>query len=530
MVMSNKAFVERIKKNEAGFTFIELMIASVMSLVILGLLAHVFRAQQKEFGQQTGLNTLQANGRAATEFIARSVQNAGFNVQRGSRFLSASDHSLTAVYDENNDNVIQNNEVITYTIANAWDTTVGDNFSFIARYDVDGDGVIQSTENPTINVQMTTTAPPFNLYKVVPNQAGTAIERSLVARNIDNMTIRYYDRNGRLLPVMKDTDNDGVGDVAFDADVDGVPDDGNWTFQFPLSELKDIRKVEIEVLARSRKVSPRDLTSSGSYLQGSLAAVTSGSTSYEDKFMREDFTAQMAPRNLIMAPWGNVAMVANPPLVPCANPSESTVTATLLDANGEAITGSNIGFTATGGEVTVGTPVIASSDPEGEGATLITYDNSKPTFATTVSASALVDDGSGNFKPIYSALPVGYAYTTQGGFLDPFDGTQTAAWADVIPGVGFVTAGGVGLEHFKPSVDGNEALTPALSIGSLNGCQYWQDYMVQTNIEHSTPFANNDHYGIILRYQDVGNYYWARVRKVATFHLGKGMSICRWVF
>ncbi len=153
--MSNITYMERMKKNEAGFTFIELLIASLMALVILGLLAHVFRAQQKDFAQQTGLNTLQANGRAATDFISRSVQNAGFNVQRGTRFLSASDHYLTAVYDANNDNVISNDEVMTYTIANVWDGTADTDFSFVSHFDVDDDGAIQSGENPTVNVQMT---------------------------------------------------------------------------------------------------------------------------------------------------------------------------------------------------------------------------------------------------------------------------------------------------------------------------------------------------------------------------------------
>ena len=457
--MLNINFMERIKKNEAGFTFVELLIASAMSVVVLGLLAHVFRSQQKEFDTQTVLNTMQANGRGATEFVSRSVQNAGFNVKRGTRFLSASDHFLTAVYDANNDNVIQNDEVITYSIANTWNGTANTNHSFVAWFDVDADGVIDSTENPAMTVGMNLTGPPFNLYKVTPNAAGTGVVRSLVARNIDNMVIKYYDSDGNLLPVQTDTDDDGIGDITFNGNADDQPDGGNWTFRFPKAELNDIRKVEIEILARSRKPSPREVTSAGSYLPGSLAAVTSGSTAYSDKFNREDFTAKMAPRNLIMAPWGNVAMNASPVIVDC--PNAASVTATLLDTNGEAISGSTINFTATGGTtISVGSPT-QTSDSNGEGSTSLTYDFTTPYFTSTVSGSALVDDGSGNMKPIYSATPVSFSFGTQGGFVDPFDGTQPQAWADL---------GGGSLQFDDSAEYFVSTQASPTSVGALNGC------------------------------------------------------------
>ena len=504
--MLNMTFIKRIKKNETGFTFIELLVATTMSLVVLGLIAHVFRSQQKEFATQTGLNTMQANGRAATEFIARSVQNAGFNVHRGTRFLAASDHYLTAVYDSNNDNVIQNDEVITYTIANVWDGTVNDTFGFVSYFDVDGNGSISSTENPGITVETTVSGPPFNLYKVIPDAAGTGIERNLIARDIDNMSIRYYDRNGRLLPIMNDTDNDGIGDTAFDADDDLVPDSGNWTFQFPKAELNDIRKVEIFILARSHNPSPRNTTSSGNYLQGSLAAVASGSTAYSDNFNREDFTAHMAPRNLVMAPWGSVEMVASPTTVSC--PTSSTVTATLLDQNGDPVSGSTINFTATGGAtVTLGSP-SPTSDANGEGSTSVSYDYSEPYLASTVSGSALIDDGSGNLNPIYNAASVGFSYGAQGGFADPFDGTQTLAWDPLVPaGDNFE----IDVEEFR-----SENITPGSPVGTLNGCASWADYIVQTNVTISATPTDDYFGGIILRNQDEDDYYYVRIYRTTT--------------
>lgn len=508
--MLNITFIKRIEKSEAGFTFIELLIGAVMTIMILGLLAHLFRSQQKSLDTQTTLNTLQANGRGATEFVSRSVQNAGFNVKRGTRFLSASDHYLTAVHDENNDNTIQNNEVVTFTIANVWSGSANESFSFVSWFDVDGDGVIDSSENPTVNVEMTTSGPPFNLYKVIPNPDGTDIERSLVARNIDNMVIKYYDRNGSLLPILDDTDGDGIGDVAFDANDDGVPDDGNWFFRIPLSELNDIRKVEIEVLARSRKPSPRDKTSSGNYTQGSFAAEISGSTAYSDKYNREDFTARMSPRNLVMAPWGSVPMLATPVSVDC--PSTSTVMATLLDTNGDPISGETINFTATGAPSITINPTSVTSDLNGEGTTLLAYDFKSPYLTTTISGSALVNDGSGNLVPIYNATPVGFSFGGEGKFIELFDGSQTMPWEDL--------AGGT--LQFDDSAGYFVSTEPqGTNVGALNGCNAWKDYSVQTNLmqKSGSPWAFIDHMGIILRHTDSNNYYFITLRNIGGIEL-----------
>ncbi len=488
-----------LKTNESGFTFIELLVAAVMSVLVLGLLAHMFRSQQKSFTTQNELNKMQANGRAGTEFLARSVQNAGFNVIRGTRFLSASDHYFTAVYDENNDNVIQNNEVITYTIANVYDGSDDDNFSFKAFFDVDGDGAVENGENPTVTIKMTTAETPFNLYKVTPTSDGSDITRSLVARDIDNMLIRYYDRYGKLLP------------QGIDADDDGVPDSGNWTYTLPATELNNIRKVEIDVLGRSRNEDPRDgFYDSGTYPQGSLAAVVSGGTSYSDHYHRETFTAQSSPRNLVMAPWGNVDVQANPETVSC--PGTSSVTVTLLDVNGEPIDGEPVNFTATGSGVTL-SPTSGTSDTHGQATTTVSYDYAYPFVTSTVSGSAFVDDGNGNKNPIYNAVPVGFAFGGQG-FIDHFDGSLLQPWAPLVPGgSNFV----VDTEMFKSSQAG-----PSVHVGSINGCSNWQNYVVQTNFKTNATMPNNEYAGIILRSVDQNNYFWVRIARLGGYELQIG--------
>ena len=85
-------------KNERGFTLIELLTASVLSVLMIALIAGVFSSQRETFVLQDQLNTMQTNGRAATEFLSRAVQNAGYNVFPGNplpgRFRSLPDGGL----------------------------------------------------------------------------------------------------------------------------------------------------------------------------------------------------------------------------------------------------------------------------------------------------------------------------------------------------------------------------------------------------------------------------------------------------
>ena len=118
------------KTNEKGFTMTELLVGTAISLGLLALVAGIINSQGNTFSRQSQLSQMQANGRAAVDFISRSVQNAGYNVTRGKRFLAASDHYITMVYDEDNDDVIQNDEVFTYAVS---DPDGGTNETFSAR-------------------------------------------------------------------------------------------------------------------------------------------------------------------------------------------------------------------------------------------------------------------------------------------------------------------------------------------------------------------------------------------------------------
>ena len=471
----------KLHKNEKGFTLVELLVASALSILMIALFAGIFQSQRETFVLQDQLNKMQVNGRAATEFLSRAVQNAGYNVFRGTRFLAASDHYLTAVYDADNDGVIQNTEVMTFALANLF-ATADETFNVVPYFDMDQDGTVDGSETATYPVSLTLTAPPFNLYKILPDNVGTGVSRHTVARNLDNLVIRYYDKNNDLLP------------AGIDADSDGVPDSGSYTV--PLAELNDIRKVEIEIVARTSDSDPRDgFNKSGAYTAGSVAALNGGA-SYSDSYHRETFTSNISPRNLVMAPWGKMDVVAAPDTVNCPT-SSSNVTATLVDSEGAPVgSGVAINFAVDGGGSATVSPASNTTNAFGEAVTTVTYDWSSPSESITISASALITVA-GKQNPVFNASSISFQSGT-GIFTDNFDDGDALGWTEV-----GVTNWNVAAGQYKTAANGNGV--------SLNGCSPWQNYAMQTDIERNGSLGTGDYSGVVLRYQNANQYYMARV-------------------
>ena len=92
-----------LKTDQNGFTLIELIIGSLVSLLLLGVVAGVFQSQTGIFTRELNQGTMEANGRSVVDFLSRGVQNAGYNITRGTRFLAASDHFISQAFDENDD-------------------------------------------------------------------------------------------------------------------------------------------------------------------------------------------------------------------------------------------------------------------------------------------------------------------------------------------------------------------------------------------------------------------------------------------
>jgi len=491
--MKLKAQIFNLKKNESGFTLIEIMVASSISILLLAILAGVVTRQGDTFVLQNQLNKMQTNGRAATEFLSRAVQNAGYNVFRGTRFLAASDHYISAVFDADNDGIIQNNEVMTFATGNDF-TASDETFNINPYFDRDGDGVVDGTETATFPIAMTLTGPPYNIYKVLPANSGTGVTRHLMARNIDNLVIRYYDKDDSPLPAGVAVDGNGLPIPPYD-------------FSADISELNDIRKVDIEVVARTQNPNPRNENlPQGTYVAGSVATLA-GSNTYDDPFYRETFTANQAPRNLVMAPWGKMNIVANPLSVNCPVASTS-VTATLVDAVGDPVSsGISINFAASGGASV--SPLIGTTNSFGEATSTVSYDWSAPNASITVSANSMIS-ANGKQYPVFSASTANFQSGT-GTFADTFTGGLDPNWVEIDnPG------DMIEWDSDADTVDDSLRMLPTGFITrAVNGCS-WQKYQVEFELTASGDLNNDRFVGGFLRYDNANNNYSFQVYRQST--------------
>jgi prepilin-type N-terminal cleavage/methylation domain-containing protein len=478
--------------NQNGYTLIELLVASAISLVLLAILAGVVTSQGNIFTAQTQLNEMQANGRGATEFISRAVANAGYNVFRGTKFQAASDHYLSAVYDANNDGIIQNTDVMTFATGNTL-AAVTETITINPFFDRDNDGVVGNAETAAYPIPMTLTAPPFNIFQITPNNAGVGVTRAVLARNIDNILIRYYDNNGNPLPQ----------GVAVDGNNDPIPP---YNFNAVPAQMNQIRRVDIQVLARTKNPRPTNQNlPTGNYPVGTVAAVVTGGTTYTDAFNRQTFNVSQSPRNLSLAPWGNM-QVAIPLSVNCPV-NTSTVTATLVDPVGLPIQGTQVNFVASAAGGTVN-PVSSLSDSSGQAQTVVTYDWSQPSANIPVSASSLLPDSNGINHPVFNSVIASFQSGT-GTFTDLFNGGLDVNWVE-LDNLAYIDSNDADAD----TVDDSLIMAPSGFLArGVNGCD-WQKYQVEFELTPSiAPNSFNanvaaaDFVGGYLRYENANSNY-----------------------
>ena len=463
--------------NESGFTMTELLVGTTISLILLGLVAGIIQSQTKTFQRQSQLGEMQANGRAAVDFVTRSVRNAGFNINRGKRFLAASDHYVTMVFDDDNDGTIQNDEVMTYAVSTPQGID-NEDFTITPFFDQDGDGEVDDTESRDHIISLALAGPPFNFYRITPNNADNGVLKSTVSRNIENLVIRYWDKDGDPLPI----------GVAVDADGVPVP-----PYVIPADELNDIRKVDMDIVTRSRDEDANEnYVNSGTYYAGSVATQYNSNT-YSDSYHRETYSAVSSPRNLVTAPWGKITMKASPATVSCPDTS-TTVTASVVNQEGASVgSGISVNFNTSEGTLS---PATNSTSNSGNATTTLTYDWESPSVTATISASALVDvDGEGS--PVYSAIPVSFE-SGDGIFSDNFNNGNSDGWLEEGATNWNVAAG-----QYKTASNGDGV--------SSNGCAAWQDYEAQVDIKRNGSLGTGEHVGVVLRYQSATQYYLARI-------------------
>ena len=67
------------RKNENGFTLVELLVAMVLSLVVLASVSSAFISQRKTYDAQEQVNEMIQKTRAVMEIITREIKLAGFD-------------------------------------------------------------------------------------------------------------------------------------------------------------------------------------------------------------------------------------------------------------------------------------------------------------------------------------------------------------------------------------------------------------------------------------------------------------------
>lgn len=67
------------KLNQRGFSLVELMIAVMLSLVLLGAVIQVFLSSRQTYELSDDLSRIQENGRFSLEFLAQNIRMAGYS-------------------------------------------------------------------------------------------------------------------------------------------------------------------------------------------------------------------------------------------------------------------------------------------------------------------------------------------------------------------------------------------------------------------------------------------------------------------
>jgi type IV pilus assembly protein PilW len=147
-----------------GFTLLEMLVATIMVVVVMGGIYATYYSQQKSYAAQDQVAAMQQNLRAAMFYMEREIRMVGLDPSgsTASGVITATTGSVNFTEDLDGDGSISADEDITYSLN-----------------DSDGDGIVDRLDR---NGQM-------------------------VAQNIDVLDFVYLDETGNVL------DDDGSGNV-----------------------------------------------------------------------------------------------------------------------------------------------------------------------------------------------------------------------------------------------------------------------------------------------------------------------------
>lgn len=140
--------------NQQGFTIIELMIAALLGLILIGGMIQIFLGSSQTFRVQRAISEVQDKGRTAMDFIGREIENAGFG---GNGLVASAFATLSQNVDftagTTNGTGVGNNDSIRIQYTGTTDCT-GANivapFLVVNTFDVNGDE-LRCNGQPLIN-------------------------------------------------------------------------------------------------------------------------------------------------------------------------------------------------------------------------------------------------------------------------------------------------------------------------------------------------------------------------------------------
>ncbi len=481
-----------------GFTLVELLIGVAISFIIMAAIFEVLITQKRSYAIEDTLLEVENRGEFTIQYLSHLIQNSGYNIEQGMKIESASDHYFSTVFDDDDNGVIEADEVVTIclnkpakevgntveptglvhdadmdNLANGGpheyffdfyfdmngDGNVSDDERFVSGYNLDNARDDTSPEQKDA-IKLYLTGPPYGLYRYTyrlendeaPYGAGNPYivnpQPDLVADNVDNLIIRYFDEEDLPLPITRDASGNRINPVP--------------PYVLTREEMAKIRRVEFEVLLRTHQ---KDMKwkDSGWYPVGSAATYgTDGkpkgwscsdspfpptplcdglsdwecflkycnkktypaygdSIPYKDNFRRILLTTSVTPKNLILNPYGSLTLSIDPPKVMCPN-TESTLTADLRDRSGNPIPGVVVEFTSTKNISTIDLSAASLLNADGKPVTdedgRISNIKLKPAtpasgkrlpVTVTVSASSLITvsiNGVDTEFPVYSSSVV----------------------------------------------------------------------------------------------------------------------------
>lgn len=106
------------QNNEGGFTIVELLVGSAISLIVLGITFSMFNVQRKIFSVQEQRSEMQQNVRAAMDMMVREIRMAGYDpLDTGFVAISGTSTatSIQVSADLDGSGGLVNSETVTYT-------------------------------------------------------------------------------------------------------------------------------------------------------------------------------------------------------------------------------------------------------------------------------------------------------------------------------------------------------------------------------------------------------------------------------